>query len=672
MDPSSTRTGERMKPKWQPIAFPQDCVPYGEQAFQPLVLPEHAVVVAGGPAALFLFRMFEVPILAWRIPARDRIAGFAAHGSELYVQDGPVLSRWSLVDGKCASAINVLVPAQRWTPESSALDWSALHRLPDAQRPRQQALQRARRRAEWAALLEDAEKELAAWSRSPDASSVAPASGQMEQLVADLRALVGPGGAAEARAELARAKSEAAALVISAPVVRAHQISGKGAGMVFVIGRDGSLHPLDDTLTYMGTKRIHRGAQPALALTEFATDADSDEFACRLYYVADDGTVQALDGGALPPAPLPSWSARGAADLEPRLRPRVMDGVLWGAGAQGTGVFALTVDRPAEPSRVKLPAGEWRWLEVRPEASVALASAADRAVLVAFGRGVRMAERWGRRDDVPPCFSTFLPASSAPAPRGRPLLVLEVDREAGSGAELAFRVMVANTVDTAWYPPPPAVLFAGTLQGWGTSGGPAPTTVRTQPSVSRQDAYVIARDRTRSQQLQALAGPDGPGSWQAHYEDIRQRYPDPAAAAAALGEIALPPLAGRDAIYCYAIGSSITAGQAEQAFRALDELREPLRARVYVAVNRQYADGSVTPALLVPFPSARVTLRFGSGRSLEASTDPFGWVLLPGDAAGETVELDPVKEAIRCINIPRVLEPGRDNLVQQTLYIRAR
>lgn len=656
-----------MKPKWQPIAFPQDCVPYGEQAFQPLVLPDHAIVVAGGPAALLLFQMFEVPRLAWTIPARDRIAGFAAHGSELYVQDGPVLSRWSLVDGKCASAINVVASSQRWTAGAGALDWSALHRLPDALRTKQHALQRARRRAEWAALLEDAEQEVVAWNRLPDASGMALAIGQLERLIADLRALVGPGGASEARGELARATSEAAALVISAPVVRTHQIWGKAAGMVFVIGRDGSLHPLDDTLQHMGTKRFHPGAQPALALSEFPTDADSDEFACRLYYVASDGTVQALDGGALPLAPLPPWTPRGPADLEPRLRPRVVDGLLWGGGAQGTGVFALTVGGPGEPSRVTLPAGEWRWLEVRPEASVALASTADRAVLIGFGKGVRMAERWGRRDDVPPCFSTFLPQSSAPAPRGRPLLVLEVDREQGSGAELVFRVLVANTVDTPWYPPPPAVLFAGTLQGWSTAGGPAPKMVRTQPSVSRQDAYVIARDRTRTQQLQALLGPDGPGSWRTHYEGIQQRYPDPAAAAAALGEIALPPMAGRDAIYCYAVGSSITAGQAEQAFRALDELREPLRALVRVAVHWQNVYGDVAQVPATPFTSRKITLRLGSGRSLVVSTDANGWVLLPMDTAGESVAMDPVDEAFQCRNYQTVLEPNRDNRIQQIL-----
>ena len=39
---------------------------------------------------------------------------FAVHGTDLYVQDGPVLSRWRLREGVCVSAINLVVSRQRW------------------------------------------------------------------------------------------------------------------------------------------------------------------------------------------------------------------------------------------------------------------------------------------------------------------------------------------------------------------------------------------------------------------------------------------------------------------------------------------------------------------------------------------------------------------------------
>jgi hypothetical protein len=636
-----------MKPKWQPIAFPRDCAPYADGAFQPLVLPDHAIVVAGGPSALFLFQVFEVPRLGWTITAQDRISGFAAHGSELYVQDGPVLSRWSLKNGNCVSAINVLAPAQRWTGDRP-LNWPALHNLPEAMRAKQDALRKARRRAEWAALLEDAERVRAAWQALPDPDSVAAAIAQLDNLIGNLRTLIGPGGAAGIRAALAKAEAEGAALTISPPVVRTHQIWGKAAGMVFVIGRDGTVHPLDDTLQHMGTTRIHRGAQPALALAEFATDADSDEFACRLYYVADDGTVQALDAGALPLAQLPSWTPRGAADPGGHMRPRVQDGLLWGAGAQGTGVFALTVDKPDEPSRATVPSGSWRWLEVRSEPSLALASTGERATLLAFGKGARTIDRWGKRDAVPAGFATFLPQSTAPAPRGRPLLVLEVDREASNDAGTAFRVMVANTVDApdgasaAWYPPPPSTLFSGTLEGWANDNTLVPKNVRTQPSVSRQDAYVIARNHATSEQIVSLLAPVGPDSWRAYYKTLVKQYPDPAAL---LDEIPLPPLAGREALFCYALGNSITTEQAESAWRSLDALRDlakPVRLRIMITDHWMWAgDKHWNQDGPAPLRSTRVTLRFAGGRTMGASTDGDGWIALPPDTAGDSVTMDP-------------------------------
>lgn len=633
-----------MKPKLQPIAFPQESTPFGEDAFQPLVLPEAGFAITGGPNALFVVDLHTPPSLMMTVPAQHRIAGFAFHEGSLYIQDGTVLARWSLAQRRCIGAINVLQPAQRHEG-SAPVDWVALHRLPEPLRMKQETIRRARRRVEWAALLDHLTVMRASWMTSSGRTDTVVAT---DRVIEEVTALLGAGGAAGARADLTRALTEGAALVISPPVVRAHQIWGKAAAMVFVLGRDATLHPLDEALSHMGTRRSDRAAIPALALTEFPTEADSDEWSCRLYYTTDTGVVQAFDGAAFPPTPLASWPTKGPADLDARLRPRVMpDATVWGAGAQGTGVYALTVDTPAEASRVHLPPDDWRWLEVRPEASLALVSTPTQTRLIGYARGVRTVDRWGPRGQVPPCFGTFLPASPAPKENGRPLLVLEVNCEARqTESPLSFRVLVANTVDApdatsaAWYPPAPTVLVDGTLERWGT-GDLVPMVVRTQPSVSRQDVYLCARTQPRAAQIAALVNGSGLNNWREFMATVRQRVPDPAAA---LGDLDLPPLIGADALFCYAIGNTITSAQADAAWQTLADLKSlarPVRLLImsterwaYLGDKRQQQNGPH------PVPNAAVTLRFSNGSVRRASTDGGGWISLPPDVAGLTVTMD--------------------------------
>ncbi len=625
-----------MKPKLQPIAFPVECTPYGEQAFQPLVLTEQAYAVAGGPNALFLIEMHSPPKLVLTIPARDRIAGFAVHASHLYVQDGPVLSQWNIVQQKCVSAINVLQPKQRYTGTGD-VDWAALHLLPEAIKTKRDALKRARRRAEWGALLEYVEAQKARASGATAAD--------LQRVIDDLRRLIGSGGAAGARADLARVTADAAALIISPPVVRTHQIWGKTAAMVFVIGRDSTLHPLDDKLSHMGTRKNERGAQPALALGESLTDADSDEWASRVYYVAENGTVQALDGNSLPPAPLASWQAAGEAKLDARVRPRVQEGVVWGSGALGTGIYALTVDKPTEPSLAKVPAGDWRWLEVRPENNLFLAATGREARLMSYDRNAKIADRWGKRESSRTSFLTFLPKSSAPAPSGRPLLVLELDAEIDeASAPLGYRVMIANTVDAThpaaseWYPPPPSTLFDGTFEPWGTTTA-GPRFVRTQPSVSRQDVYLHARDRSSAEQVKDLLATDSAKSWAAQYAKIVAEFPD---APSRLGDIALPELGGKEAFFCYAVGNEITADQAKRAIQAISDLQastEPIRLAIWYATPPRQGYPPAKPFALA---NLDVTLRFQDGTVLKTKTNGEGVAWINPAKNGQWVEMDPV------------------------------
>src|SRR6266404_6031006 len=150
-----------MKPKWQPVALPTECAPFGEHPFQPYLIKDEAVVVAGGPSELFMVTVTHVPEFALTIPARVRISGFASHAGMLYVQDGPVLSRWSIADCHCVAAVNLLAPKQRHFRTTEEPDWSSLRQLLLGCLEHAQPLHFAPRALEWLRMLEATEKQLA-------------------------------------------------------------------------------------------------------------------------------------------------------------------------------------------------------------------------------------------------------------------------------------------------------------------------------------------------------------------------------------------------------------------------------------------------------------------------------------------------------------------------------
>ncbi|HEU4835276.1 MAG TPA: hypothetical protein VFS90_12695, partial [Pyrinomonadaceae bacterium] len=503
-----------MNPKWTPVPLPGDCAPFGEHPFQPY--KAGAYIIVGGPTALFLVHLTSVPELRLLVPARVRLSGWATYDGMLYVQDGPVLSRWGLTDGRCFAAINLLKPKeQRFNINTGAkLDWNFLHNLDAADKTKQTTLQRARRKVEWLRLLETTEKYLAMPSptRTPEETA------RLQQLAADLRQLVGPSGDA-LRAELAAAETAAAAQILSAPVVRANQTGGKADSMVFVIGRDGMIHSLDNQLEHKGSIRFDRNVRPSLAIAE-QNEHQSADYSCWVYYVTEDGKVVCVDGDSSPLKQLDGWPAQGRASLEPGVRPRVESKLLWGSNAQSAGIFALPIDRPGAASRVKVPASpEWRWLEIRPEKSLAIVATDTSCRLISYALDTKLADRFAVKPDRAPYFTSFLPAAHDNEGREkRPLLVAEFERDATPGHGVPFRLLVANDADVTvtasaeayapFYPPRPTVIFDGELEGRGTIG--APVRIRTQPSISEQEAYLMARDKTIEQQLLDLAVNDWP------------------------------------------------------------------------------------------------------------------------------------------------------------------
>jgi hypothetical protein len=565
------------------------------------------------------------------------------HAGDVYIQDGPVLSRWDLVLGNCQAAINLLNPKLAWQSGGVAVDWARLHMLNAVQRGHQLRLQGARRKVEWLTLLESSEalQRDASTARTPDEET------KLRTMIAELGQLVGA-NRSQLRAELATAEQASAPVIFSAPVVRKHQLGAKLGALAYVIGRDGTLHPLDDALQHMGTVRLDTTARPALALVEWETDAHSDDFACRLYYVTGDGVVRAVDGNSLPPKAAGEWPARGRASLQPGVRPRVDSRLLWGSDAQESGVFALPIDQPGGASRIKVPlAEEWRWLELPKAGSLALVCTDSRSRLISFASGAVTVERWGGRPANAPYYSSFLETD------GRPLLVVEVEREQqGQNAGPVFRVLVANTVDAPnrqseqWYPPPPDTITTGTLDAFKV-GASAPVNIRTQVTVSLMDAYLVARDRTGRDQLRALLQ-DGTGSWRAHFEKVVQPYADVPAASAAIGELPLPPMAGADALYCYAVGSTLTNEHVAAARAALERTREfltPIVMRIVETVHRTRRGRGPSPTVIDgpdPLRGTQVTLRFSNGESLGVTTNANGDVVIPPTKLGLTVTMDDV------------------------------
>jgi hypothetical protein len=133
--------------------------------------------------------------------------------------------------------------------------------------------------------------------------------------------------------------------------------------------------------------------------------------------------------------------------------------------------------------------------------------------------------------------------------------------------------------------------------------------------------------------------------WTEHMTSIERQYGSRASAVAAIGDLALPALSGRDALYCYAIGGAITEAHGRRAFEALEDMRDlakSVRLRIMQTTYRIYGHGSrIIKESTEPIRARTVTLRYDDGRKFDVTTDAEGRVFLSREVDGKFLTMEP-------------------------------
>ena len=134
----------------------------------------------------------------------------------------------------------------------------------------------------------------------------------------------------------------------SAPVVRARQLEGPAAFMVFVLAADGSVYAADDALDNVITRRYDTPGPLSLAIAETADPDDPGQVTCTLAYVTDNGGIMVLDTSRDAPAPAGSWPSSGSGPAAVA-GPRIDGGVVWACDVFGAAIAACPLPAPTPP-----------------------------------------------------------------------------------------------------------------------------------------------------------------------------------------------------------------------------------------------------------------------------------------------------------------------------------
>jgi hypothetical protein len=451
-------------PRWK-IPFSTLGAPQGAQLFDPVIVEERGVMVAGGPLALSVFLIGDQHRLWFTVKPHTSITGFTVTPGALYVQDGVVLSAWHLTEYRCFAAVN-LVTEERWAPESDddeqKVPPDSLYDLPAAVQQLQSALLSARHR-HWAAL----------------------GSGNGDEIASAARAL-------------ASTLSETERLVYSAPAVRDYQIEG-GSGRIFSICLNGVIVALtEDLLVANKLNNENPPLRPELAMAELLQPGGN--VLCYLYYVGKDGGIVAIDGtSGLERLPA-RWASKGTPVAGKVLPLRYVDGLLFGGGILGADFFVLELD-PTLPPRltVSAPEGGWKSYETSIPEKLVLLSNGKVSRLVAYDAGVKLRDRWGERRSSTDGYSIYWRGTGQEGPKPSPKLAVEADTLPSSGGQdVGFRVLLANTVDTedpaftTTYRPTSLELYNNTLAGKDAQL-PHAGYLRCRPCIARHTLYCVVR-----------------------------------------------------------------------------------------------------------------------------------------------------------------------------------
>lgn len=476
--------------------FPPE-IPLGMPLFAPLFIDDWGLLVTGAPTALYLFQAVDGEALTpyATLPAQVWITAFTYHGGVLYVQDGCVLTAWT-VSGTAPAAPSASINLATGAHCAGAATPAVLQLSGDAA-TRQQGLLRARRREAWGVFLDAAQFSGQEFLRQVQAVMGSTAAGYDASLFPDVL-------------QQARIAAEAASpdLVFSAPVVRENQ-ADVGKFSVFVLGANGTLHRLDGGLTAAKATHTDGAAVPMLAAWEPDAAEDPGASELFLFYVAGDGTLRMLDANSDPPRLVASCPSRGAPNGAILVPLQVTDDVLWGGGVLASDCFALPLALPpatltwAPVLDVASPYGfGWQGgVEVDEVRKLALVTGGSgpNVALECYAAEARVRARWGTAGVGGMPSSGWVVFGPAPDD-GTPRLVLGL---CPWRTAMQVWVYAANTVDTpggAGVFPPPMALASGSLGAeQGLTGIPA------RPVVAGGSLYLVATTSSLAAQAAVLA-----------------------------------------------------------------------------------------------------------------------------------------------------------------------
>lgn len=591
-----------VSPAWRPILLPGECAPFGTPLFQPVADRMHGVLVVGGPLKLHVFRIRNDEELWFSIPARHWISGFDLRSGSLFVQDGPVLSGWDMTNGGSFGAVNFEKLAEgasdaRWKPAPRSGGSASPVMLPnppdsiyavsDELNEGQQNVMKARTVAGWGALLEAADAFVKMRGQSHGAFSM-DFHIKLSRWLG--RGSILPGGRDITRARLAvdEAMDASAQAVFSAPVALSQQFRGQGAGEVFVLRQDGTLFGMDAMFATRGTITAFAPmpARAQLALAEVPKAAGGKE--CRLYYVTDQGGINAVNASRSTPESINGWGpSAGGLKREKLLPLQYIDGKLFGGGILDADFFVIPVDPNAPPLLTAFPDPApmsafsyqrgWVDYDVAPDDELVILNSGFSSRQMSYAANVRERRRGEFRGTNPPphTYSLFFSGTGSGARPKSPPLLIEVS---GLGYfNPALGIYLGNTTDsqdpsrTPHFPPDSIELASGAITA-GEWSSPLPQIMwmRSKPVVAEQMMYGVARSMTIADYFAALFASEGqgrPSFWERAEAAVTAATAQGKSGAEALKDIPLPSLPGAEAVVAFALspireaaGTKVQAG----------------------------------------------------------------------------------------------------------------